>query len=139
MLLYKHSARCPIAVQMFLNCNPQYWSLVPMLKTEAEQDNQYFHSLPDSIPEDPTSHFISSPDVRSDHEAGTAMNDLPPFPSDQYTFSNRQCMEQFQFFKTKQDLYKPNAHLDLYQATIIVLRMFQLIFNTYILYFHLNN
>ncbi|CAF1358586.1 unnamed protein product [Adineta steineri] len=36
MLLYKHSIRCSSAIQLFLDCNPQYWDFVPMLKTEIQ-------------------------------------------------------------------------------------------------------
>ena len=118
MLLYKHSARCPKAIQMFLDLNPRYWPLIPMPIREAQQENQSY-VLPPSIPEDPTSHVITSIHTRSDHITGSCMVDLPPFPSNQYTFSTRQCAEQFRFFKTKEDLQMPNYNLDLYNATIV--------------------
>lgn len=118
MLLYKHSARCPTAMQLFLNCNPQYWSFVPMLEQEAQKDNQSYQ-LPHSVPHDPSSLLITSSNIRSDHEAGCCMTNLPPLPSNKYTFSTRQCAQQFQYFKTKQDYYIPNYNLNLYNAKII--------------------
>ncbi|CAF1535186.1 unnamed protein product [Adineta ricciae] len=39
ILLYKHLAHCPSAIQMFLDCNPQYWHFVPMLESEAATQN----------------------------------------------------------------------------------------------------
>jgi hypothetical protein len=123
MLLYKHSARCPAAMQLFLDWNPRYWPLVPMTMADARVDNDTF-ILPDGIPLDPTSHQITSTGTRSDHEAGTFMNDLPRPPSPAYTFSDRQCAEQFQFFKHEQDLRQPNDLLDLYDATIVAVRKY---------------
>lgn len=118
MLLYRHSARCPAAMQLFLDCNPHYWSFVPMLQQDAQQENRYY-SLPASIPIDPTSSVSSSVHLRSDHDAGSCMTDLPPLPSNEYTFSSRQCVEQFQYFQNKRDYRWPNFNLDLYNAKII--------------------
>jgi len=39
MLLYKHSTRCSLAIQMFLNCNPQYRGFVSIPKTETPTQN----------------------------------------------------------------------------------------------------
>jgi hypothetical protein len=118
MLLYKHSARCPSAIQMFLDCNPRYWRFVPMTKDEAQSQNESY-ILPDSIPIDPTSHVVPNEYTRSDFEVGNCMNNLPLLPSENYTFSTRQCGKQFQAFKDKRDLLMPNFDLDLYNATII--------------------
>ena len=118
MLLYKHFARCPTAIQLFLDCNPHYWSFVPMLKQDAQQENHSYRR-PSSIPIDPTSTTNANRHIRSDHETGLCMTDLPPLPSNDYTFSNRQCVEQFQYFQNKRDYQWPNFHLDLYNAKII--------------------
>ncbi len=128
MLLYKHSARCPYAIQIFLDCNPHYWPFIPMPIYEAQQENQFYHHdhFPTTIPHDPTSHVVTSSRTRSDHDTGCCMVALPPpFPSDQYTFSLRQSIEQFQFFQTKQDYRLPNLNLDLYDATIIAVCKFR--------------
>ena len=118
MLLYKHSARCPAAIQLFLDCNPHYWCFTPMPQQDAQRENQGYE-LPTSIPADPSSLSVTSAQTRSDHEAGCCMTDLPPFPSNQYTFSTGQCAQQFRYFKMKQDYHLPNGNLDLYNAVII--------------------
>lgn len=118
MLLYRHSARCSVAMQWFLDCNPHYWPFVPITKEQARIDNESY-VLPSSIPTDPTSTNITAPYIRSDLEAGTCLTDLPPFSSNDYTFSTRQCAEQFQIFKNERNLLLPNNDLDLYNATII--------------------
>ncbi len=63
MLLYKHSARYPAAIQLFLDFNPQYWSFIPMLEREAQNNNQ-FYELPGSIPADPSSLLLTSARTR---------------------------------------------------------------------------
>ncbi|CAF1392821.1 unnamed protein product [Adineta steineri] len=118
MLLYRHSARCPVAMQLFLSCNPQYWPFVPMLNYYASDENRYYQ-LPAHIPADPTSPLGESVHRRSDCEAGTCMTDLPPMPFNRYTFSARQCAEQFQYFKNKRDYQPLNNNLDIYNAKII--------------------
>lgn len=123
MSLYRHSARCPIAMQWFLNCNPQFWSFVPMTIEEAQMDNANYVIDP-SIPIDPISTEIVHDQRRSDFEAGLFLTDLPSLPSTNYTFSNRQCAEQFLLFKNKQNRLSANSHLDLYNATIIAVCKF---------------
>ena len=120
MLLYKHSARCPAAMQLFLDCNSQYWPFIPMLEQDAQKDNQLYQ-LPPSIPPDPSSPLMTSSHTRTDHEAGCSMTNLPPLPSRQYTFSTRQSAQQFLYFKNRQDYYWPNFNLNLYRAAIIAL------------------
>ncbi|CAF5146084.1 unnamed protein product, partial [Rotaria sp. Silwood1] len=40
MKLYQHSTQCPVAMQIFLDANPQYWRFVPMPLEEAERPEQ---------------------------------------------------------------------------------------------------
>ncbi|CAF4750928.1 unnamed protein product, partial [Rotaria magnacalcarata] len=35
MRLYEHSAHCPVALQLFLDRNPNYWCFIPMLEDET--------------------------------------------------------------------------------------------------------
>lgn len=118
MLLYRHSARCHHAMQWFLDCNPHFWSFVPMNIEQARIDNSIYQLDP-SLPVDPISNMITHDWMRSDVDAGTCLTDLPPLPSSDYTFSNRQCAEQFRSFKNKRNRLMYNADLDLYNATII--------------------
>ncbi|CAF4634620.1 unnamed protein product, partial [Rotaria magnacalcarata] len=39
MRLYQHSARCPVALRSFLDCNPIYWCFIPVLWSEALAEN----------------------------------------------------------------------------------------------------
>jgi hypothetical protein len=121
MLLYRHSARCTKAMQLFLNCHPAYWTFVPMPKDRADDENRSF-VMPSTIPLDPTSLSNSSQVQRSDHDAGMCMTDLPPLPNTNYTFSSRQSAEQFISFRhhSKHMLY--NNNLDLYNASIVAVR-----------------
>ena len=131
MLLYRHSARCSVAMQWFLDCNPQYWSFVPITKEEARVDNEIY-VRPSAIPTDPTSSEITRPRTRSDLEAGTCLTDLPPIPSDDYTFSTRQCAEQFEILKNEQNRLLANNDLDLYNGTIVaVCKWFSFFLLTY--------
>ncbi|CAF1451534.1 unnamed protein product [Adineta steineri] len=54
MLLYKHSIRCPSAIQLFLDCNPQYWHFVLMLKTEIQD------SSTNNVPSMPSDNYTFS-------------------------------------------------------------------------------
>lgn len=117
-LLYRHSARCPTALQWFLDCNPIFWPFVPMSREEADKDNAHYQ-VPTSVPTDPSSPLITAPRTRSDLQAGSVMSRLPPLPDHRYTFSTRQCVEQFQLLKDERNRFEPNPHLDLYNATLV--------------------
>ncbi|CAF1435936.1 unnamed protein product [Adineta steineri] len=110
MLLYKHSARCPYAIQMFLDCNPQYWCFVPMSTMEAETQNLTSDLSSVCTAFDCSLTFPSN--IHSCH-------DLLPLPSENYTFSMHQRSKQIQLLKDKHECLKSNLHLDLYNATII--------------------
>lgn len=129
MLLYRHAARCPSAMQNFINCNPIYQRFVPVTTNEAlRQSRSYI--LPSSLvifdSVNPTS--IGSRDrraipgtvtTRSDEAVRSCMRRLPPIPTG-YTFSVRQRVEQFQYFKDKLDMKaKQDENIDLFTAAII--------------------
>ena len=118
MRLYRHSTMCGTAVQMFLECNPQYWCCVPMKDVDAKNDNLVYTD--DSIA--PRLSTIAER-VRCDEEAQLCVDNLPVPPLG-YRFSRRQRDEQYLFFKNKQDLTKPSSDLDLYNATIVFVRMY---------------
>ncbi|CAF1484015.1 unnamed protein product [Rotaria sordida] len=42
MRLYQHSARCPKALRLFLDYNPQYWCFIPLLVDEAGAENEAY-------------------------------------------------------------------------------------------------
>ena len=133
MLLYKHSARCSSAIQMFLDCNPQYWCFVPMSKAVAQEEILASHSPSDHIRLRPTSTSVSDLHTYHDKEASSYVHHLPPMPSENYTFSFKQRTKQFQIFKNKLHHLIPNSHLDLYNATIFVVCKCQYWVNTNLL------
>ncbi|CAM4826634.1 unnamed protein product, partial [Rotaria magnacalcarata] len=46
MRLYQHSARCPVALQLFLDCTPIYWCFIPLPRREALlQDFAYLKGI----------------------------------------------------------------------------------------------
>ncbi|CAF3104581.1 unnamed protein product [Rotaria sp. Silwood2] len=111
MKLYQHSARCPIAIQIFLDANPQYWRFVPMTLEESEKPEQQLVQTP-LISDEPNWNLRTKEDCRICVEAVSK-------PSNGYTFSNRQIMLQTQYFHKMQDKTLPNQAIDLYNATIV--------------------
>ncbi|CAF3283258.1 unnamed protein product [Rotaria sp. Silwood2] len=111
MKLYQHSARCPVAMQIFLDANHQYWRFVPMSLEESQRpEQQMVQSL--VISDEPSHHART----RRDCEICV---DAVPKPSKGYIFSNRQIMLQTQYFHKLQDKTLPNLNIDLYNATIV--------------------
>jgi hypothetical protein len=129
MLLYKHAARCPWTIQIFLNFNPIYWRFLPITSNEAVQQSRHY-VLPSSLvifdSVHPTSiaskdrHAISATaNTRADEEARSCMRNIPEVPRG-YTFSTRQRIEQFQYFKDKLDIRtKQNESIDLFNVAVI--------------------
>ena len=115
MKLYQHSARCPVAMQIFLDANPQYWSFTPMTIEESQQSEQQSirHSIEFSDQLD--WNVCSKEDCRRYVEA-------VPKPPTGYIFSNQQILLQAQYFHRKRDKNLPNQDIDLYDATIVAVR-----------------
>ena len=90
-----------------------------MQKAEAQAQNLASGLPADCIKLNPTSSLVQNIHTGRDQEASLCMNNLPPMPSDNYTFSAYQRTKQFQIFKDKRDPLIPNFKLDLYNATII--------------------
>ena len=36
---YQHASRCPIALRLFLDANPDYWCFIPLLWHNAQVEN----------------------------------------------------------------------------------------------------
>ncbi len=116
MKLYQHSVRCPVAMQIFLDANPQYWRFVPMNLEEAAKPEQINIQRP-ILSEELDWHRRSKEDCMICIAA-------VPRPPPGYTFSNRQIVLQTQYFHKKQDKNKLNESLDLYNATIVAVCKF---------------
>jgi len=111
MKLYQHSVHCPVAMQLFLDANPQYWRFVPMTIKESERVEQKFIQSP---------HLSDEIDwnLRSKEDCFICVEAVPKSPTG-YTFSNRQISLQTQYFHKKRDKILPNEDIDLYNATIV--------------------
>ena len=94
MLLYRHSARCPVAMQWFLDYNPNFWPFVPMSQEQGV---------------DTSSHL----------QTDSPLADLPPLPSSHYHFSADQRKEQLLAFEMSGHRLPFSVGLDLYNATIV--------------------
>ena len=90
-----------------------------MEKTESQAQNLASGLLPTHITSDSTTALESNLYTRPGQEAVICMNNLPPVPSENYTFSAHQRTKQLQTFKDKCACLIPNLNLDLYNATII--------------------
>ena len=115
MKLYQHSAQCPVAMQIFLDANQQYWPFVPMTIEESQQSEQ--QSIRHSI------EFSDQLDwnVRSKEDCRRYVKAVPKPPTG-YTFSNQQILLQTHYFHQKRDRNLPNQDIDLYDATIVAVR-----------------
>lgn len=111
MRLYQHSARCPFAMQIFLDANPQYWRFIPMSIKESEQVEQQ------TIPQN----SVLDMQVRTREECSLYVQSVPKPPSG-FTFSNRQILLQTKYFQQKRDLNLPNSDIDLYNASVAAVR-----------------
>ena len=116
MKLYQHSVRCPVAMQIFLDANPQYWRFVPMTLEESERSEQ--RSIPSLTFTEELDWNLRS---REDLVVYVEAVPKPPFG---YTFSNRQIALQMFYFHKKRDRTLPNQDIDLYNATIVAVCKF---------------
>ncbi|CAF1611529.1 unnamed protein product [Rotaria magnacalcarata] len=119
MRLYKHSARCPVALRAFLDCNPVYWDFIPLPRQEPiAKDAAYLKKMNaesfESIVKVPTS-------TRHERKAAEYLQHVP-LPLTGFMFTYAQAEKQWQFFDDfllsdiEQHPYSP---LDLYQVKII--------------------
>ena len=115
MKLYQHSAQCPVAMQIFFDANPQYWSFVPMTIDESQQSE--LQSIEHSI------EFSDQLDwnVRSKEDCRRYV-EVVPKPPTAYTFTNQQILLQTQYFHQKRDENLSNEGIDLYDATAVAVR-----------------
>ena len=114
--LYQHLTRCPVALQMFLDYNPEYWPFIPMRMKYAEEQN--------------LSYMKSKRKVRKTNSIQMLLDNIPLPPFD-YQFSKQQKNEQIQFFQYEHHQHLPNVRCDLCNATIIGIKLhFRLYFSS---------
>ena len=124
MRLYQHSARCPVALRLFLECNPIYWSFIPLHRSEALVESTV------------SCHGNSATDIALDYLTSTSAVDIiqvgdyldrVPLPPANHVFSFRQLHKHAIFFQQflscphiNELMYTP---LNLYKVSIIAVRM----------------
>ncbi|CAF1203513.1 unnamed protein product [Adineta steineri] len=122
MRLYQHSARCPIALRSFLECNPNYWCFIPMLLHEALAENILYTR---------TSNYSTAelydfiPMIAIDNQRVENYLSHIPLSPVSYAFSYQQRQKQRLFFESivpfstnEQSL--PYSPLHLYKVALIV-------------------
>jgi hypothetical protein len=115
MWLYQHTARCPVAVQLFLDANPDFWCLVPMTKEEAAA--RVNTTIPPSYRRAP----IRSTESRSEADA-KYLSESVPHPPPSFAFTDRQKHGQVRFFRELKDqVASPtlDTNVNLYNAAIV--------------------
>ena len=118
MKLYQHSVRCPVAMQIFLDANPQYWRFIPMTLQESQRPEQQ------SIQGGPVFSEELDWNLRLKEDYKLYVEAIPK-PPNGFTFSNRQILFQLHYFHKKRDQTLPNQDIDLYNATIVAVRKFE--------------
>ncbi|CAF1029938.1 unnamed protein product [Adineta ricciae] len=120
MRLYRHSARCPVALRVFLDCNPAHWCFVPM--TWHDSATESIRVLAQRSNErDPEIANIVRMGAINDRTVARQLDSVP-IPPAPYAFSYRQRQQQREFFERLATLplgRSPYSTIDLYQAKII--------------------
>ena len=120
MRLYQHSARCPVALRTFLDCNPSYWCFIPLLWHEAQDENKA--CLSSKIVPELTNVNVMN---RISNRKLTHCLDRVPLVPVAYAFSYRQLQKQRLFFENflSSDIDElPYSAVDLYKVSIITVR-----------------
>ncbi|CAF2081067.1 unnamed protein product [Rotaria magnacalcarata] len=119
MRLYQHSARCPIALRSFLDCNPTYWCFIPLVWSEAVAENDIHWHGASNI--DPTFVHVLTTFATSNRRVARSLERVP-LPPGRYAFSHRQVKQQrlfFEQFHSSPINQLPYMTLDLYKMAII--------------------
>ena len=122
MWLYQHSPRCSVALQLFLDYNPDYWCFIPMKAIEVNMVNA---SVQRSSPYRRTSETSSrspTPWARNDEQVRWLVENVPKPPLG-FDFSIEQRRQQARFFKLVQDRIVPRDNVDVYDADIVAICM----------------
>lgn len=125
MRVYQHSARCPVALRLFLDCNPHYWCFIPLLWHEAQTENiASYRTETSSLDEDPEQTNLIAMGATSNQRLAYCL-DRVPIPPAAYAFSYPQREQQRLFFENflpspvDQLPYSP---VDLYKVAMIAVR-----------------
>ena len=131
MRLYQHAARCPAALRLFLDCNPDYWCFIPLLWHDAQVENIAYLQERNSSS---TSSKIVDLDVTNvmtiatigNHQVTDCLNHVPLTPI-RYAFSYQQRQQHCLFFEQFLSLpidQLPCSPVDLYKVAPIAVRKY---------------
>jgi hypothetical protein len=122
MRLYQHSARCPVALRTFLDCNPDYWCFILFLWQDVEEANMIFLQQASNGKVG----WIDNLVMTADHSQRLShYMDRVSIPRAAYGFSYEQCEQQRLFFHQFLSLPRHQQRystIDLYQYAIIAVR-----------------
>ncbi|CAF3380546.1 unnamed protein product, partial [Rotaria socialis] len=117
--LYQHSARCPVALRAFLECNTVYCRFVSQLWNEPMPTNFDFMGEPVNR-ESKVGHLVQNSVIKH-RKVGKYLQRVP-LPPAQYIFSHQQRQQQRFFFRNMASRVCgiiPYRLLDLHQVKII--------------------
>ena len=104
MRLYQHSARCPVGLRTFLDCNPSYWCFIPLRWHDAEHGNLLYMREASNV--DPEMTNIIRIGALDNRRVSHYM-DYVPLPPAVYAFSYQQRQKQRVFFEHFLSLHDP--------------------------------
>ena len=138
MRLYLHSARCPVALRSFLDCNPNYWCFIPMPWYDAADEDLINLQSRRTRSSSLSASNKTSTTAASDRELisilamGTIENERValyrehvPLPPAAHMFSYQQRQKQrlfFEQFLSTPLQQQPYSVVDLCQMKIIAVR-----------------
>ncbi|CAF2129272.1 unnamed protein product [Rotaria magnacalcarata] len=123
--IYQHSTTCPIAIGVYLKCQPDYWCLVPMTKEQAMIDDANITSTEKNLLYEYQASTTRETETTTLSEYIRPMTlirwcvDHLPQPPTNYQFSFRQKIEQYTFFRNRIDRIT-TPFLDLYNGAIVI-------------------
>ncbi len=127
MRLYEHSSRCPVALDLFLDVNPDYWCFIPLLWHDAQVENIAFFeessSTSSRIVDIEATNIIAMAAIHN-RRVTRCLDTIPLTPA-RYAFSYEQRKKQrlfFEQFLSSPVDQLPYSPVDLYKMTIIAVR-----------------
>ncbi|CAF4797365.1 unnamed protein product [Rotaria sp. Silwood2] len=119
MRLYQHSARYPVVLRSFLDCNPIYWYFIPLLWDGALAQNAVYFRRTSTT--DPEVVSVMATTATDNHRIAQYLDNVP-LPPTAYVFSYHQVQEQhlfFEHFLSSSVNQLPYVALDLYKMAIV--------------------
>ena len=127
MRLYRHAARCPAALRLFLDCNPDYWCFIPLLWHDAQAKNiAYLQERSTSKIVDLDATNVIAIAAISNYQVTDCLNHVPFTPA-RCAFSYQQRQQQRVFFEQFLSLpvdQLPYSPVDLYKVASTAIRKY---------------